>query len=383
MATHPSGGAHIALMSVPLHGHVNPLLGVAAELVTRGHRVTFSTGSDFTPLVKETGATALGYASTFPTVGAHATGGAWLPPDDDGGLAVDAFRRECEAALPQVAAAYADGLPDLVVYDTVTGHAPLLARRWGVPEVQFSPTHAFPQGAGGRGVGTGAGALTETVPCVVAMPRSLQFEADKVGDHHTFVGPVPWQRRTHGNWSPPEGARRVALVSLGTTYNGRTDVFRWCARAFEHLDDSDWHVVMATGKGDAANGLADLPPWVEVRAWVPQMSVLAHADVFVTAGGTGSVLEGLAHGVPLTVLPQAVEQFVTARRVESLGLGRVILPDRLGPETLRTAIRDAIADPAVIGRIAALRREMAESGGARAAADVMEEVLARHVAVGR
>ncbi len=368
-------GAHIALMSVPLHGHVNPMLGLAAELVGRGHRVTFATGSDFAPLVEETGATMVGYASTFPT--SEAPGRAWLPADDDGRLAVDAFRRERDAVLPQVTARYADDRPDLVVYDTVTGHAPLLARRWGVPEVRFSPTHAFHQGASGPGVGTGPGADdgSGTVPCVVAMPRSLQYEADKVGDGHVFVGPITWRRRAHGEWAPPDDGRPVALVSLGTTYNRRTDILRECARAFQDLDGRDWHVVVATGHHTDPADLGELPPGVEVRPWVPQMSVLARADVFVTAGGTGSVLEGLTHGVPLVVLPQAVEQFLTARRVVDLGLGRAVPPDKADTASVRAAVRAVTTDPGIAGRLAAMREEIAGAGGARAAADVVEARL--------
>ncbi|ANS68062.1 antibiotic resistance macrolide glycosyltransferase [Streptomyces lincolnensis] len=379
MTGHTAPRAHIALMSVPLHGHVNPLLGVAAELVARGHRVTFATGHEFGPLVAETGAEPVGHATTFPTRTPTAgTGRDWLPADDDGSLAVDAFRRECATVLPQLADHYADDVPDLVVYDTVTGHGPLLARRWGVPEVAFSPTHAFTDGTTGRGVGAGPGALSGDVPCVVAMPRSLQFMADRVGARCTFVGPVEWRRGAHGDWRPPPDARRVALVSLGTTYNRRADVFRWCVEAFDGLDGAAGrHLVLATGHGTDPAALGTLPAWVEAREWVPQMSVLPYIDVFVTAGGTGSVLEGLAHEVPLVVLPQAVEQFLTARRVVDLGLGRAVPPDHLGPDTIRAAVRAVLGDPAVPGRLAAVRREIEQAGGARAAADVMEAARSR------
>jgi UDP:flavonoid glycosyltransferase YjiC (YdhE family) len=376
MPAHQRSGAHIALMSVPLHGHVNPLLGLAGALVSRGHRVTFVTGEDFTDLVEETGARAVGHVSTFPS--RKLPGRAWLPEDDDGTLAVDAFRRECGTALPQVAAAYTDDVPDLVVYDTVTGYAPLLARRWGVPEVQFSPTHAFTDGTGGRWSGSGAGALRADVPCVVAMPRSLQFEADKVSARHVFVGPVQWRRRVHGSWSPPDGDHRVAFVSLGTTYNRRADIFRWCAQTFEQLDGEGWHVVIATGHGGADPGA--LPSSAEVHEWVPQMEVLRHADLFVTAGGTGSVMEGLTHGVPLVVLPQAVEHFLTARQVAALGVGGVVPPDRLGPDTLRAAVERVLTTPGTGERISALRKEMAAAGGADAAADLVEAELSRHAA---
>ncbi|MFG2678569.1 nucleotide disphospho-sugar-binding domain-containing protein [Streptomyces sp. NPDC048392] len=361
--------AHIALMSVPLHGHVNPLLGVAAELVAHGHRVTFATGRGFTTLIEETGATAVGYDSTFPVPGGERQD--WLPDDDDGSLAVEAFTREREAVLPQVAEAYARDRPDLVVYDTVTGHAPVLARWWGVPEVQFSPSHVFPEGTAGPGTGSGRGALTELVPCVVALPRPLQFQAENTGRNHVFVGPTGWRRPAHGEWTPPADDRPVALVSLGTTYNTRTELFRWAAEAFGALDGRDWHVVVAIGHNTDPGALGELPAGVEVRPWVPQQAVLARAEVFVTAGGTGSVLEGLSCGVPLVVLPQAIEQFVTASRVAELGVGRTVLPAEASADSLLAALRAVVSDPGTARRLAGMRAEIAACGGAREAADVV------------
>lgn len=38
--------AHVAVMSIALHGHVHPLLVLAAELVPRGHEVSFATGDE-------------------------------------------------------------------------------------------------------------------------------------------------------------------------------------------------------------------------------------------------------------------------------------------------------------------------------------------------
>ena len=391
--------AHLALMSVPLHGHMNPMLGIAAELVARGHRVTFATGGDFAPLVEETGAVPLPHTTTFPSTAAPGRG--WLPADDDGGqLAVEAFAREREAVLPQVAAHYADDRPDLVVHDTVTGHAPVLARAWGVPQVRFSPSQALPRGTTGPGVGAGRGALTEDVPCVVALPRSLQYAAESVGDEHVFVGPIAWRRPGQGTWTPPGDGRRVAFVSLGTTYNSRTEIFDWAAEAFTDLPGRPWHVVIATGRPEtdappearngppeARNDLAEArngppregptAPRVEMRAWVPQQTVLAHAEVFVTAGGTGSVLEALARNVPLVVLPQAHEQFVTAHQIATLGLGAAVPPDAVGPETLRAAVRRVTGDPGIGERIAAVREEIDRSGGAPRAADTIEARLHR------
>jgi UDP:flavonoid glycosyltransferase YjiC (YdhE family) len=47
--------ANIVIGSVPIHGHVTPLLAVAASLVERGHRVRFVTGARFADAVISTG----------------------------------------------------------------------------------------------------------------------------------------------------------------------------------------------------------------------------------------------------------------------------------------------------------------------------------------
>ena len=38
---------HFAFVSIPAYGHVNPTLPLVAELVSRGHRVTYFTSADF------------------------------------------------------------------------------------------------------------------------------------------------------------------------------------------------------------------------------------------------------------------------------------------------------------------------------------------------
>jgi UDP:flavonoid glycosyltransferase YjiC (YdhE family) len=46
----------VLIASVPIHGHVTPLLAVARGLVDRGYRVRFLTGSRFAEQVRSAGA---------------------------------------------------------------------------------------------------------------------------------------------------------------------------------------------------------------------------------------------------------------------------------------------------------------------------------------
>jgi UDP:flavonoid glycosyltransferase YjiC (YdhE family) len=344
--------SHIALMSVPLHAHVNPMLGVAAELVDRGHRVTFASGGAFAALIAETGATPVPYLSTFPADGAPGEG--WLA------RTAGQFGRERDAAFPQLVSAYGADRPDLIVHDTVTAFAPQLADLWDVPRVRFSPTHVYlPAGA------------DPSVPCVVAIPRSLQAEVDRVGPEHLFVGPVPWQRSAGEDWSAPAD-RRVALVSLGSNHHGRADMPIRCA---EGLAAAGWHVVVATDGARGPEKPLGGSLGVEIHHAPPPARVLEQARVVVTAGGAGDVLNGLAYGVPLVVVPQGVEQFLTAARVQALGVGRMITPERFSAAAVRTAAEELTGDAATRTALDTMRAEILLSGGAPAAADLVEKQL--------
>lgn len=47
----------IAFLNIAMHGHVNPTLPVAAELVRRGHSVTYYTSPAFREEIEAVGAT--------------------------------------------------------------------------------------------------------------------------------------------------------------------------------------------------------------------------------------------------------------------------------------------------------------------------------------
>jgi UDP:flavonoid glycosyltransferase YjiC (YdhE family) len=80
----------------------------------------------------------------------------------------------------------------------------------------------------------------------------------------------------------------VAYVSLGTVYNERPD-FRTVLRAF---GGTGWRVVVATGTWVDTGDLGPVPDNVILQPWVPQLEMLAKADVFV---GHGAALAGGGH----------------------------------------------------------------------------------------
>ncbi|GAA1911568.1 macrolide-inactivating glycosyltransferase [Streptomyces sodiiphilus] len=392
--------AHVAMVSIPAPGHVHPNLGVIAELAARGHRVSYAVPGPLTDAVAAAGAEPVPYTST-------------LPLDEEWGDEyldhVEPFLADNIAMLPQLADAFRGDEPDLLLYDIAAFCVRVLARRWNVPAVQLSPCmvawegydeeHAEltrPLREDPRGIAHLArfrswlehNGFAGTDPldfagrpdrCLALIPRALQPHAEKVDESvYTFVGTCQGDRSREGDWQRPAGlgpGDRVLLVSLGSSFTHEPAFYRACLAAFGGLPG--WHVVLQIGKHTDPAGLGPLPPNVELHRWVPQPAVLRQADAFLTHAGMGGCQEGLAAGVPMVAVPQAVDQFTNAALLQELGVARHIPKEEATAEALRTAVLELTADPGVARRLAEVREATLAEGGSRRAADLIEDLLPR------
>ncbi|MCG8965083.1 MULTISPECIES: macrolide-inactivating glycosyltransferase [Streptomyces] len=392
--------AHIAMFSIAAHGHVNPSLEVIRELVARGHRVTYAIPPLFAEKVAETGAEPKPWNSTLP--GPEADPEAWGTTLLDN---VEPFLNDAVQALPQLIEAYEGDEPDLVLHDITSYPARVLAHRWGVPAVSLSPNLvawegyeqevAEPMWEEPRKTERGRayyarfhawleenGITQHPDPFVgrparslVLIPKALQPNADRVDETvHTFVGACQGDRGTEGGWRRPDGAEKVVLVSLGSSFTKRPAFYRECVKAFGDLPG--WHLVLQVGKHVDRAELGDVPANVEVRTWVPQLAVLKEADLFVTHAGAGGSQEGLATATPMIAVPQAVDQFGNADMLQALGVARHLPTEDATAEALRTAALALVDDPEVAARLKEIQEQMAQEGGTRRAADLIEAELA-------
>lgn len=382
--------SHIAFFNIPGHGHVNPTLPVVTELVNRGHRVTYAVDPGFAPIVDKAGATPVVYPTSLPTDDRE-----W-PTEIAPALRL--FLDEARSVLPVLEAAYAEDRPDLVVYDIGAWTARLLARRWGVPAIQFSPTfvayegweeemaHLYDQpeveaffaeldgwlAAEGCPI-RGRAYVGRPDRAVVSIARSFQPNQESVHEKYTFVGPCLSDRSSfQGTWERPADGRPVLLVSFGSAFTNEPGVYRRC---FEAFADLDWHVVINIGKHVDPASLGEPPSNVELHRWVPQLEILSHAKVFITHCGMGGTMEALYHGVPMVALPVLGEQAMNAMRLVDLGVGRHLERDEVTAADLRSAVLELADDPDVAARLAAIKAEIRAAGGTTAAADVIEAQL--------
>ena len=108
------------------------------------------------------------------------------------------------------------------------------------------------------------------------------------------------------------------VASLGTLQGARFGLFRTIAEAARR---GGFRLVLAHGGRLTAEQVAALPGRPSAHAFVPQRPILAAEDVAIVNGGLNTVMDALAEGVPLVVVPIAFEQAAVAARVERAGAG--------------------------------------------------------------
>jgi MGT family glycosyltransferase len=383
--------SHLAVVSLPAHGHVTPTLPVVAELVRRGWRVSYATAERFAPEVEKTGATVV------PTAGRPPQG---PPPGPMGPAAVAGFLEriiaDARESIPGLQEHFRTDPPRAVCFDTMSVTGRVLAATTGAVDVALVPSFASserssPFGRGGtpppeilavvrdlkallteHGLGErlAPGMLPPASLNVVFVPPEFQPAAETFDARFRFVGPSPATREDDPGWTPPH--EPVLYVSLGTAFNDRPDFYRACLEAF----DDAGPVGMAVGERVDVRDLGPVPANVDVRRWFPQPAVLRHARAFVSHAGMGSTMEALYYGVPLVCVPQMLEQEVNAGRVAELGLGVRLDPERLTAADLRAAVDAVSGDAGMWAALDRMREATRKAGGAAAAADAIEAHLA-------
>ncbi|MEV0459417.1 macrolide family glycosyltransferase [Catellatospora methionotrophica] len=392
-------GRHIMFFNIPALGHLFPTLGVVSELVRRGHRVSYAATADRAGYVAEAGARVIPYTSTRP---GDTDPAARTPARAEHiGRSLLNFLAEAEHTLPQLEPALLADPPDLVLFDRMAFAGHVYAHTHGIPAVQLWPmiVSAGPWSLGeavpvdlthptlgeytlrlerflaGRGLSTlpADEFLAPRVARHLAfLPRAFQYSGAAFGDDFGFVGPCTTPRAGDPDWSPPRDGAPVALVSLGTLNNHWPDFYRL---VFEAFADTPWHVVLAVGRRLDPASLGPPPPNVEVMPVVPQLSVLAHARVFVSHGGLGGVMEGVQAGVPHVAVARTLEQDLNAARIVDTAIGASLNLDGLTPGRLRDAVTRVDTDPRIAAGVAAMRAEVLAAGGAARAADLVESCL--------
>ena len=403
--------AHIAILSVPAYGHLNPVLPIAKELVRRGHRVTVYNDRMFEPLIRPTGAAFAAYPEGVIELEDFSR----TLKDGDLVAWLQMIFLATGPLLGFTARAMRNDPPDLIVFDGVALWGEMLATKLRLPSVSISTTFAFevwremtsirefiryqlsvyPR-LPGFAVGVtkmmlqGLRSLPWRMPLMPRQgtvttvmltsrelhPKTPLFERGR----YAFVGcSIEASTRLEQFDFGRLDGRPLLYVSLGTLHHGNTAFFQTAIEAFR---DYRGQVLVSVGRGTDLSQFAGAPPNFIFSEAVPQLAVLERAHVFLTHAGLNSMHESLWSGVPMVAVPQQFEQLRNAQAMEAAGAGVLIDSEAwhrpVTAEALREAVAKVEADHDRYAKAAvALGQTLRAGGGYLAAADIIETAATR------
>ncbi|XVQ09680.1 macrolide family glycosyltransferase [Spirillospora sp. CA-255316] len=394
----------IAFLNIAMHGRVNPTLPVVAELVRRGHSVTYHTSPAFGAEIEATGA----------TVRLYPGGDQPLPDPPTPVTLLDGLAGTAVRLLPDVLTDLRRIRPHLIVHDSACLWGAVAGRELQVPAASSFTTFAF-----NRHVPSPTRGSWDLLAAAATSPRTLRgYLRSRWGLHrrfdtrglplldlgnirqplnlvytsrafqpsvvdfdqsYRFVGPSIGARPADPSFPADRLHDPVLYASLGTIFMAGPRLLRTLATALAALGGT---VIVSTGRTDPA-ALDPLPANVIARRFVPQPEVLARAALFVTHGGMNSANEAMYAGVPMLVVPQGADQPMVARRVVELGNGLSIRPQDVAEDSVRALARRLLEEPRFRAAAATLRVAQQEAGGYRRAADELERYLRASGPAGR
>jgi MGT family glycosyltransferase len=163
-----------------------------------------------------------------------------------------------------------------------------------------------------------------------------------------------------------------ALVYLSLGSLGSADV-ELMQRLVATLADTPHRYVVS--KGPQAT-LYELPDNMRCAEFLPQTTILPHADLVITHGGNNTVTESFHFGKPMIVLPLFWDQYDNAQRVDELGFGARLDTYGHEPDDLRATLERLLARDDLRRRLTAVAQRLQASPGTARAADAIERLSA-------
>lgn len=216
------------------------------------------------------------------------------------------------------------------------------------------------------------GMLDHANAVLVLTSPSFDFTTPYLPANVRYVGPQLDDPGWVGEWQGgDDGSRPLVLVGLSSVHQGQTETLGKIAAALGRLPVRG---LVTTGRAVAPEAVS-APPNVQVVRAAPHSLVLRRAAAVVTHAGHGTVLRALAAGVPLVCLPMGRDQKDNTVRLLRLGAG-VRVSRSASPEQIAAAVRLVLQDRRYADAAKRFAAVLAEEARTRpSAADEAEALL--------
>lgn len=395
---------HVAIFTLLGSAHVYPTLGVCAELVKRGYRVTYASNNHYEEIIRRTGAEPIVYSgpkleNADKIIRYPSSGDPQFWPMFSS-LTCPQLIAAAAGAVTELGSFYQEHVPDLVLYDRFSYCGRILARRLGSPAIQLW-AHFAHNGSLIREDGIclnpkqmlgftqlldsflsaheieGSDNFWHTEKLnIYFVPREFQFDIQSFDHRSCFVGTC-LDRPSRGHWKNSSKGKPIVLVSESQMCTDR-GYLTTCIHA---LRNSEYHVVLSIGGGGGSPFVPDrLPENFEINRDAYNLEIMPHAALTITQSGMGTALESVYYGVPVLAVPFTPYHAEVGYRIAELGLGAYVPAHTMTSERIRENVDKLVGDTALLDRVQRMQRLFRSSGGAEMAADRIEDFLARAIA---
>ena len=387
--------AHYLAYTSPARGHLYPIVPTLLELRDRGHEVHVRTLASECAALDQLGLDAAPIASAIEATPLADFEGTSM--EEALAKAFGTFAERARHEIPDLRDAIADTDPDALLIDITTVGAAALADAVGLPWAQSIPLfQSFTPGPGAppvfglvpyclapepglevlNGPRRDVGLPPLTSPSEVWRASLYLYYTAPPLEHPDLGFPSSFRFVGPGLWEPPaptpswldELPEPLVVVSVSSEFQRDHALVETALLA---LAREPVGVAISTAAHDPA--AFTTPANARLERWLPHGALLDRAACVVCHGGMGITQKTLAAGVPLCIVPFGRDQFEVGARVAALGAGTFLPPDALSPDSLRSAVKDAIVMRDGARTIA---DAFAHAGGATAAASALEAQLA-------
>lgn len=372
----------ILFINLPYSGHVLPTLGLVQALIRKGHDVTYLLTSEWQERVEDSGAEFVPYNSHSRLSG-------------------------------QIKNAYAKGVEmsdgfDAIIYEHLFFIGKHLGEKVNRPTIRIFTTVAANQkliekyvNSGGmmgifkwkwlcrkwtQKAANGVELMTDNWLDEIALNppglnlvytvREFQKYEEEFDDAiYKFIGTSIYPRKDKSDIQLEDVKKPIIYISMGTVFNNKMKFYKQCIKAF---GDKQVTVIMSVGKKVRLEHLGKIPENFMVRAFVPQLEVLKHADVFVTHGGMNSINEALYYGVPMVVIPSMTDQPSNAERVEELKLGKRLEHKSITVDELEEVTMSVLSDSTIMSNVQEIQKKVLNAGNNEFGAKLIESYILQY-----
>jgi len=167
--------------------------------------------------------------------------------------------------------------------------------------------------------------------------------------------------------------KKVVYMSLGSMVFYHPNLFLTVAKALEGLNVQ---LILSVGGLYYEGFEKEFSEESIVMPYVPQIQVLDKVDVMISHGGANSVLECMARGIPMALLPLCNDQFFQAKFMTKANTGIVLDAENPNVKTYRTGLIELINEDNVYHKnVQIIKNSLKNYKGAEEVADLICQLL--------